>query len=190
MNLPQREILIQPWQPQPMAEAQTAPYSPEEAASVQRFHRSMPGYEPTPLYSLRALAELMGLKAIYVKDESPRFGLNAFKGLGGSWAAARWVAERLGLEGEQLDFAALTSPAVRERLQGLALVTTTDGNHGRGIAWVARQRWACPPLYTCLTAPRRSGGQHPRPGRAGGGDSTTMILCAWLPAPRRRWMAC
>ena len=139
MNLPQREILVQPWQPEALDAAQSAPYAPGEAQRVLRFHRSMQGYAPTPLHSLPALAALLGVRAIYVKDESPRFGLNAFKALGGSWAAARWVAERVGLDDEHLNFAALTSPNVRERLQGLTLVTTTDGNHGRGIAWVARQ---------------------------------------------------
>jgi len=139
MTLPQWEIVLQPWEPRGLNHELAAPYTPREAERVARFHRSMPGYAPTPLHSLPALAALLGIRAVYVKDESPRFGLNAFKAMGGSWATARWVAQRLGLEEDGLDFAMLTSPQVRERLGGLTLVTTTDGNHGRGIAWVAQQ---------------------------------------------------
>ncbi len=80
------------------------------------FHRSLPGYAPTPLVSLPALAGELGLGEVWVKDESRRFGLNAFKGLGGSYAVHRLLA--------------------RERPSTLA--TATAGNHGRGVAWAAR----------------------------------------------------
>lgn len=70
-----------------------------------------------------------------MKDESKRFGLNAFKALGGSWAIARWMGEKLGLEGDELTFPALTEPKAREKLGEVTFVTATDGNHGRGVAW-------------------------------------------------------
>ena len=107
--------------------------------SAQRFHSTIPGYAPTPLLSLERLAQRLGVAQILVKDESMRFGLNAFKALGGSYAMARVLAERLELPPEQLTFAALQTPQAREKLGELTFVTATDGNHGRGVAWAARQ---------------------------------------------------
>jgi len=101
------------------------------------FHRTIPGYAPTPLVSLPALAAALGTGAIRVKDESFRFGLNAFKVLGGSFALGRCCAARLGLDPAELSFARLTAPEARRRLSALTFVTATDGNHGRGVAWTA-----------------------------------------------------
>ncbi len=86
-------------------------------SAARRFHRTLPGYRPTPLVTLPALAQDLRVSQVLVKDESHRFGLQAFKALGASWAIHR----------------------VRER--GLAsdtLATATAGNHGRAVAWAAR----------------------------------------------------
>lgn len=109
---------------------------PAGALAARRFHASLPGSEPTPLVALPDFARRLGLGAIYVKDESRRFGLEAFKGLGSSWAVARILAERLGLGPEALDLEALR--AGRAQLGELTFVSATDGNHGRGLAWAAR----------------------------------------------------
>ncbi len=108
------------------------------AEAALAFHRTIPGYEPTPLVSLDALAAHLGVARVWVKDESLRFGLNAFKGLGGSYAVARVIAERLGIDEGKLTFDLLTSPSVAQKIRGLTFVTATDGNHGRGLAWTAR----------------------------------------------------
>lgn len=110
----------------------------EEMGRAWAFHRSVPGYAPTPLVRLPALAERLGIGALWIKDESKRFGLNAFKGLGGSYAVARCLAERLGLPVKDITFSALNAPEVRAKLGELTFVTATDGNHGRGVAWAAR----------------------------------------------------
>ena len=60
----------------------------QKAEEVFEFHQSMPGYEPTPLVNLKALSSKLGVGEILVKDESKRFGLNAFKVLGSSYALA------------------------------------------------------------------------------------------------------
>lgn len=60
--------------------------SPGEAEKARRFHSGLPGYAPTPLVSLDGLAHSLGVSKIWIKDESKRFGLNAFKALGGSYA--------------------------------------------------------------------------------------------------------
>ncbi len=112
-------------------------FGAKSAAAALRFHQGIPGYAPTPLRSLDALAARLGVARIWVKDESARFGLNAFKGLGGSYAAARVIGERLGIDPSELSFELLTSPEVSEAVRGLTFVTATDGNHGRGLAWTA-----------------------------------------------------
>lgn len=89
----------------------------EEAERARAFHRTLAGYEPTPLRRLDGLAAALSVQAVYVKDESRRFGLNAFKALGGSYAM-HGVLEK--------------EPAAE------LFVTATDGNHGRGVAWAAR----------------------------------------------------
>jgi diaminopropionate ammonia-lyase len=95
--------------------------SPSSRA-VFDYHRTLPGYAPAPLVTLPGLAARLGLGALLVKDESRRFGLKAFKGLGASWAV------RCLLEARRRDGAApLTTVA-----------TATDGNHGRAVAWAAR----------------------------------------------------
>lgn len=109
----------------------------ETAQAVRTFHRSFPEYSPTPLIRLKELANRLGVAELYVKDESKRFGLNAFKVLGGSWCIGRYIAKKLNVQLEELTYERLTSPETRSALAGLTFVTATDGNHGRGIAWTA-----------------------------------------------------
>jgi diaminopropionate ammonia-lyase len=119
--------------------APLADFCAAEAGRALAFHQSFSEYAPTPLVSLDALAADLGLKRIFLKDESKRFGLNAFKVLGGSSAIGRILAERLGRPIEELTRDELASPAVREKIGKLTFVTATDGNHGRAVAWTARQ---------------------------------------------------
>jgi diaminopropionate ammonia-lyase len=117
--------------------------SPDAARRVLKFHRHWPGYAPTPLAELRRLASRLGLKGIFVKDESRRFGLNAFKCLGGTYAVGRKLAELAGLDPDRTGYDELIAPAVRERAGHPVFATATDGNHGRGVAWAARSL-GCP----------------------------------------------
>ena len=87
----------------------------EEAIQrVRAFHSSFPMYAPTPLAQLPGTAAALGLGEIYVKDESFRFGLNAFKVLGGSYAIGRILAERLGLDMADIRHERITAPETRE----------------------------------------------------------------------------
>ena len=113
--------------------------SPGEAEKARRFHSGLPGYAPTPLVSLDGLAHSLGVSKIWIKDESKRFGLNAFKALGGSYAMARCLSEKLGKPLEEMSFEELCAPAARRALGDITFVTATDGNHGRGVAWAARE---------------------------------------------------
>ena len=111
----------------------------EQAQTVRRFHQSFPEYSVTPLVELKSLAEELGVSNIFVKDESYRFGLNAFKVLGGSYAIAKEIGIRMGISEEELTLARLLQPDVQARLGQLRFVTATDGNHGRGVAWIAKR---------------------------------------------------
>lgn len=108
-----------------------------DAEEVLRFHRGLPGYRPTRLYALPGLARALRVGGIHVKDESTRFGLKAFKGLGGSYAVFRILCERLDVDPRETDFAYFQKESVRQRVAGLCFVTATDGNHGKGLAWAA-----------------------------------------------------
>ena len=114
----------------------TEKFTYEKALQVKKFHTGLEGYKATPLASLDGLARHVGVKKIWVKDESYRFGLNAFKALGGSYAVCSSLAERLGKNIDELSFSELRE-LVQTKLPGLHLVAATDGNHGRGIAWIA-----------------------------------------------------
>lgn len=115
------------------------PINAEVINEVRRFHKGFDQYEMTPLIGLGKLAEYLGVGNIHIKDESKRFGLNAFKVLGGSYAIGKFIAEKLGKELEGLDFEYLKSDEVREEIGEITFVTATDGNHGRGVAWAARE---------------------------------------------------
>lgn len=111
----------------------------ESAKEVYHFHASFPVYKETPLAELKETAKDMGLADIYVKDESYRFGLNAFKVLGGSYAIGNYLAKRLGKNISEMPYEKLVSEDVKKELGEITFVTATDGNHGRGVAWTARQ---------------------------------------------------
>lgn len=106
---------------------------------VIKFYRSVPTYQATPLYQLASLAHQYGVGEINVKDEGQRFGLEAFKGTGGLYAMAQYIAAQAGLDPKNLTYDQLQTPAVRKLADQITFYTATDGNHGRGIAWAAKQ---------------------------------------------------
>ena len=114
-------------------------FTSEEVVKAHSFHTGFAQYSQTPLTSLPNLAKALGVNSIPVKDESYRFGLNAFKVLGGSYALGRFIAKTLELPIEELPAQKILSPEVREKLGQLTFITATDGNHGRGVAWTATQ---------------------------------------------------
>lgn len=111
MNAPR---LIDDW---PRADAPPIDWLDEREPLA--FHRSLAAYRPTPLHALRGVAAAAGVRDVWLKDESRRFGLRSFKALGASFAVHRLAREATG---------------------PLVLVTATDGNHGRAVAWAASRR--------------------------------------------------
>lgn len=124
------------WYSNPTARLwQTAPPS-----SALAYHQTLEGYAPTPLTPLPQLAQELGVQQVFIKNESNRLGLPAFKILGASWAVCRALCGRFGL-----DATGMTIQGLREHLASLpagevpVLVTATDGNHGRAVSRMAGQ---------------------------------------------------
>ena len=113
--------------------------SVEEVKKAQAFHKSFPQYEKTPLVNLKQMANYLGLSEIHVKDESYRFGLNAFKVLGGSYAMGRYIADELKKDISEVDYNYLTSDKLKKEFGQATFFSATDGNHGRGVAWSANK---------------------------------------------------
>jgi diaminopropionate ammonia-lyase len=116
-----------PWFARPAARAWTCAPAP---AGARAFHARLPGYSATPLPEVPAIASELGVGRVFVKDESARMGLAAFKVLGASWAVHQVLSRR-------------------SEAGPVTLVAATDGNHGRALAWMARllgqrARWPMP----------------------------------------------
>lgn len=113
--------------------------SEENVKKANEFHKSFPQYSVTPLQDLKGLAAYLGVKSIHCKDESYRFGLNAFKVLGGSYAMGKYIAQQVGRDISELPYNVLSSDQLREEFGQATFFTATDGNHGRGVAWAAKR---------------------------------------------------
>ncbi|MDW7667341.1 MAG: diaminopropionate ammonia-lyase [Bacillota bacterium] len=111
----------------------------DAAKKTLKFHSSFKQYEETPLVELNNLSKYLGLKNIFVKDESYRFELNAFKALGGSYSIGKYIAERLGKDIDDISYDEMISQEIKDKLGDITFITATDGNHGRGIAWTCQQ---------------------------------------------------
>lgn len=114
-------------------------FGPTNAKKARAFHSSFPEYAITPLVNLKNLSNELGVKSIYIKDESYRFGLNAFKVLGGSYAIGSYIAKKLGMDISELPYDKMISDEIKNKLGDITFVTATDGNHGRGVAWTANR---------------------------------------------------
>jgi len=114
-------------------------YFPKEISqSTRKFHDGIPGFEMSPLKSLRKMAKYIGIDGLWVKDESCRLNLNSFKVLGGSYAIYRFIKERLKLSGE-FTYEEMISGKIKLLTGEITFATATDGNHGRGVAWAANK---------------------------------------------------
>jgi diaminopropionate ammonia-lyase len=130
-----------PWLARPQARSWTCGRSGAVlSGEVRSYHASLPGYAPTPLTEVPALAAELGMARVYVKDESSRLGLPAFKVLGASWAVRQVLAvspaDEPGSAAPPDGLAVLRAAAARR--PGLVFATATDGNHGRAVARMAR----------------------------------------------------
>ena len=110
--------------------------TPQDFATAQAEITAWEGYAPTPLVSLPALADRIGVGAVLYKHEGPRFGLGSFKALGGSYAALRVLQREISARtGAEVSLADIRAGRHRDAAAGITLVSATDGNHGRSLAW-------------------------------------------------------
>lgn len=111
----------------------------EEEEEVHAFHRTLPGYQSTPLGSLPGLSASLEVGNVLVKDESQRLGLNAFKVLGARYAVYRILQRRWQENfGSPLDFAQFLDTSQARRLGELTFCAATDGNHGKAVVCISR----------------------------------------------------
>jgi diaminopropionate ammonia-lyase len=124
---------------------------------VQRFHESLPGYAPTRLVEVPALATELGAGRVFVKEESARLGLPAFKILGAAYAVSRALSARFGAGDRALSLDELRVLVAEHG--PVTLFAATDGNHGRAVAHVARLIGTPSHIFvpTCLSAAARAG---------------------------------
>ena len=111
----------------------------ENVKKARAFHESFPQYSVTPLACLDQQAKRLGIAGLAVKDESYRFGLNAFKVLGGSFAMANYIADETNKDVADCTYDYLTSDELARDFGQATFFTATDGNHGRGVAWAANK---------------------------------------------------
>lgn len=102
-------------------------------AAVQNFHHKLPGYQPSPLIPLPELAKELSVRSVFIKDESNRLGLPAYKILGASWGTFRSIAKVTDLP---LD-SSLDDLAKAAQKLDIRLFAATEGNHGRAVARMA-----------------------------------------------------
>ena len=95
---------------------------------MRAFFSARPDLFSTPTPALPSLARDLGLGGVWAKDESGRFGLNAFKLLG-----ARFAIETL-----------LQEEGLR---RGNTVVCASEGNHGRAVARAARDAGCSARVY-------------------------------------------
>ena len=95
-----------------------------------------PGYQATPLYQLDALAQEIGVRGIFYKDEALRFHLKSFKALGGAYAVARQLqAQIFEATGKNAQIEDLLDNTYQSITRDIVISCATDGNHGRSVAW-------------------------------------------------------
>ena len=132
-----------------MAAAPAQPYGDQRAAvlnaagfdAAQREIVQWPGYAPTPLLALPALARRLGVAAVLYKDEGERFGLKSFKALGGAYAVYRLLAQaiaRAQRRRSRSSAADVLAGRWRDVVKDITVTCATDGNHGRSVAWGAQ----------------------------------------------------
>ncbi len=110
-------------------------FTSDFAKKVRKFHYTIPGFNITPLVELEDNNAKLGLRQLWIKDESRRMGLKAFKVLGASYAITNFLYDELGLRKDDISFLKL----LNTDLSKYSFVTATDGNHGRGVAWTSNK---------------------------------------------------
>ena len=161
---------------------------PERRAQARLAITSFEGYRPTPLHRLSGLASALEIEALWLKDESGRFGLGSFKALGGAYAVIHLLRERLG---NTVSIADVAGGRAAAQAGDTTVCCATDGNHGLAVAWGARCAGAKCVVY--LPAPvsvgrkRAIAAQDAAIVRVAGSYDEAVVACA-AAAEARGWL--
>jgi diaminopropionate ammonia-lyase len=124
---------------QDYGEAMRAVINSADCRLADKVIASWEGYSPSPLHNLDGLAKVIGVRSIFYKDEGARFGLGSFKALGGAYAVLHLLAQEIKKRtGEDVDLSDLRDGKYAEQVNTITVMTATDGNHGRSVAWGAK----------------------------------------------------
>src|SRR5690554_8132786 len=103
------------------------------AEQIERYLSHREEHAPTPLHSLPALADALGVGALHIKDEGSRLGLGSFKALGSGIGAARRLQAAAECPlGRMLDFSGLCTAEVRDVASGRTVTCATAVNRWSG----------------------------------------------------------
>jgi len=130
--------------PQPCPDSIKAVLPPDRCAVAQEMISNWEGYQSTPLLNLQGLANAVGIQSIFYKDESDRFGLRSFKALGGAYAVQQVLQQVLSQQPSSgsVSLTDINDGKFPNEVKNITVVTATDGNHGRSVAWGA-ERFGC-----------------------------------------------
>lgn len=132
-HLSDKKEYTRPWilnNPNEISSPKPTVYNPQ----IEAFHKRLPDYNATPLHNLPTIAAELGVSHVFVKDESTRFGLPAFKILGASWAIHKILCQRFSLPIScSLDDIRRASDE-----RPVRLVLCSEGNWGRAVARMGR----------------------------------------------------
>jgi len=124
---------------QPFGREQQYVVNPNGVPELLDELKACPAHKTTPLHSLPALAERLGIGELRVKDESQRFGFGAFKALGGVLAVYDVLSGAVGDACHASPtFEAVMKGEHREITGRYIFATASSGNHGRSVAAGAR----------------------------------------------------
>ena len=107
-----------------------------------------PAYKPTPLHKLNTIATECNIGSLYYKDEGTRLGLGSFKALGGAYGVLKFLQKKLSQDFDRdITFDQIRNNEFKEQISNITVVTATDGNHGRSVAWGAKMFGAKCKIY-------------------------------------------
>ena len=118
--------------------------TPDRCAIARDTISRWSSYQSTVLHSLEGLTGEIGIGSLYYKDESTRFGLGSFKALGGAYAVQHVLRQALdaNVPDANVSLDDINVQRFPQMVEKITVVTATDGNHGRSVAWGA-QRFGC-----------------------------------------------
>ena len=133
---------------EPKIMANDMPLAKADIDHAETEIKSWAGYQSTPLLKLTKLAKKLGINEIYYKDESSRFGLGSFKALGGAYAVLCSIQRSLiNSEGHAISVEDIHNGVYAKQIADLTVISATDGNHGRSVAWGAQKFGAKCKIY-------------------------------------------